>query len=66
MGWYAAVILWALGCKLTADVYRDNIEAQDLTLDSLPSKLAFVVTVALWPLIEFYNLFFRGEQPHGN
>lgn len=66
MGWAAAFIFWALGCHLAADVYLDNIEAQDMVVETTPSKLAFVLTVACWPLIELYNLVFkRGEYTHG-
>jgi hypothetical protein len=66
IGWYVTWVLWVLGGSLAYDLYKAEIEAQEMSLETLPSKAAFVVTVAAWPLIELYQLaFVRGEKTHG-
>jgi hypothetical protein len=67
MGWYAMWVLYILGGTMAWDMYLDELERQEIVVETLPSKLAFAGTVAVWPLIELYNLIFRrGESTHGS
>jgi hypothetical protein len=61
MLWLAA-ILYLMGCSVCKDVYEADLEAQELKVETRASKLAFIGTVAIWPLIELHHLIFeRGE-----
>ena len=67
MGWYMATVLYILGGRMAWDMYMADLESQDIEVVTLPSKLAFIGTVALWPFIELHNLIFeRGESTHGS
>lgn len=60
--WWVSAILYLLGCSVCKDVYMDNLDTLEIEVETRASKLAFIGTVAVWPLIELHHLIFeRGE-----
>lgn len=62
IGWLFCLSLYLLGLPLAAVQYRGEALEEIPDLFEQPAgPFAFWLTVALWPLVEVYNLISRGE-----
>lgn len=66
MGWASTIVLYLLGLVMAWDYYHAAAAVEpDFEPDEPANKLAIAVTCLLWPVVELYSLFVRGETQHG-